>query len=156
MRNQIQVSISNRNEQEANSKVLKHFQYAFTSHELRAIEKLLHPQGVFFGKYSKMKAMGKFYTIFFGEDGIENLFHLSYSKGWSLHPFPGSEVLEIRCSDQNPFEGDVDIKNFGEPADHKISEQVFRFCFQFKDGMIYRLANSIQFLPQGEGVLEDN
>ena len=84
--------------------------------------------------------MGVFHSYFFGEDGISDLFGMSFNYGISLFPLPGAEVVEIRCNNEDPFSGNVsEPKKFGDPADPTLEERVFRFCFEFRDDLIYKI-----------------
>jgi hypothetical protein len=156
MKSNFNITILNSEEQEANSRTLKFFTYAFTAYDVKSIEELLHPKGVFFGKYSRTRAAGIFYTFFFGADGIHELHSMSINRGWSVYPLPGSEVIEIRCSNCDPFSGNSSRKKLGEPEDKQLGEKVFRFCFEFRDEQIYRIEVSRRYVSQDADVCKNN
>lgn len=157
MNNNFNLQLASREEQTANSRILKTFTFAFTSNDIRVIEDLLHPDGVYFGKYTREKALGVFFKYFFGENGIDKLFNVHINKGWSIYPLPGSEVLEFRCADGDPFSGDpFQRKRFGQPQDNSIGERVFRFCFEFKDELISRVEISRKFIGQDDAIKDKN
>ena len=156
MNNNYKTSIFTSEQREDNSRILKYFTYAFTSHSIREIEELLHPDGTFFGKYTRDKAAGIFHSIFFGESGIRELHMIHINRGWSIYPFSGSEVIEFRCSDGDPFEAPKMRKKFGQPQDDKSGEKVYRFCFEFRDELIYRLELPRRFLAQDQDMVERN
>ena len=156
MQNNIYITRTTNEEQKENSRILKYFVYAFTSYNVKAIEEMLHPKGVFFGKYTKSKAAGKFYSIFFGTNGIHEMHDLHINKGLSVFPLPGSEVVEIRCSNQDPFSGSMLHKKFGDKEDAIINEKVFRFCFEFKDELITRIEFSKSFIEHKTEIFTNN
>lgn len=156
MRDNFNITQTTKEEQEANSRILKYFVFAFTAYDVKAIEEMLHPDGVFFGKYSKAKAAGKFYSFFFGSAGIHELHNMSINTGLSMFPLPGSEVVEIRCSNNDPYSGPFSRKKFGEKEDSRIGEKVFRFCFEFKDELISRIEISRKYISRDEDKHKNN
>lgn len=148
--NNVNPSFTTKKERHLNSRKLNYFTYAFNSHDVNAICEMLHPKGMFFGKYTKERVAGVFYSFFFGKEGVQELHSVHINKGWSLSPIPGSEVLEIRCSDGDPFLESEVTKKFGEPQDDAIGEKVFRFCFAFKDDLISRIEYSKHFVGQDD------
>lgn len=156
MNSQFNITIHDHQEQEANSRVLKYFTFAFSAYDMKAIEEFLHPEGIFFGKYSRTKALGYFYSLFFGEGGIQEIHCISVNHGWSVHPLPGSEVLEIRCSNFSPHTGEPIRRKFGEPEVKTAGEKVFRFCFEFKEEKIYRIEFSKRFVEQDDKNFKNN
>ena len=156
MQNNFYITRTTNEEQKENYRILKYFVFAFTSYDVKAIEEMLHPKGVFFGKYSKAKAAGKFYSIFFGTNGIHEMHDLHINTGLSVFPLPGSEVVEIRCSNFSPFTGEPISKKFGEPEEKKLGEKVFRFCFEFKDELITRIEFSKSFIEHRTELFKNN
>lgn len=154
--NKINPSITTREERHTNSRTLKYFTFAFTSHDVNSICEMLHPDGVFFGKYTKERAAGIFYAFFFGKEGIHELHSIYINRGWSLSPLPGSEVVEFRCSDGDPFLGLEARKKLGAPQDNPIGEKVLRFCFEFKDDKISRIEFSKRIIEQDEKNFKNN
>jgi hypothetical protein len=134
----VQITKATQDEQLSNTRFLRYFEYAFTANDVGTIREKLHEDGQFFGKYTKEKAAGVFYKLFFGENGIHELFNVQLNRGVALDGIPGAEVVEFRFSDAEP-NSPITRKKFGEPADHSINERVFRFCFEFKDDLIYRI-----------------
>lgn len=156
MQNNFYITRTTNEEQKENSRILKYFVFAFTSYDVKAIEEMLHPKGVFFGKYSKAKAAGKFYSIFFGTNGIHEMYNLHINTGLSVFPLSGSEVVEFRCSNFSPFTGEPISKKFGEPEEKKLGEKVFRFCFEFKDELISRIEFSKSFIEHRTELFKNN
>lgn len=133
--NGISITKTTAAEQIQNSRLMTYFVHAFVANNVDALKGMLHDDGLFMGKYSKAKMAGVFYNIFFGTDkGIQMLFNVNINHGVALNKIPGAEVVEIRCSDE-----DVPPAKFGEPANTKKGERVFRFCFRFKEGKIIDL-----------------
>jgi hypothetical protein len=134
------------NEQIQNSRLLNSFLHAFIANDVNAIKGMLHNEGFYFGKYSKSKAAGYFYSIFFNEkSGIHHLFDINVNKGIALNKIPGSEVLEIRCCHK------INEKSkFGSLEDIFIGERVFRYCFLFKDSKILDIQIPTRFIEKAE------
>lgn len=142
--NEVQISKTSLDDQKSNTRFLRHFEFAFCANDVTTIREKLHQDGFFFGKYSKEKAAGVFYKLFFGENGIHELYNVMVNRGIALDGIPGSEVVEFRCSNAEPHSA-VSKKKFGSPADSSINERVFRFCFEFKDDKIYRIVVPTKF-----------
>lgn len=153
--NEVQISKTTLDEQISNTHFLRYFEFAFSANDVATIREKLHPDGVFFGKYSKEKAAGVFYKLFFGEDGIHELFNVMVNRGIALDGIPGAEVVEFRCSDAEPHSAACK-KKFGTPADPSINERVFRFCFEFRDDKIFRIVVPTKYLMNNTSELKDN
>jgi hypothetical protein len=143
--NHAQISKATSDEQLSNSRFLRYFEFAFSANDVNTIREKLHKDGVYFGRYSSDKAAGVFYKLFFGENGIHELYNVVVNRGIALDGIPGAEVLEFRCSDSDP-RSQVGNKKFGEPADASINERVFRFCFEFRDDKIFRIVVPTKFI----------
>ena len=63
---------------------------------------------------------------------------MEVNKGISMDDIPGEVVLELRCSDFNPFTDDAERlnKEFGEAPYLSINELIYRFAFSFKEEKI--------------------
>ena len=125
-------------EQEFNSRLLSTFETMFSANAFNKLKGILHPEGTYFGKMNREKACGHFYNIFFGKDGCSEKFNMEVNKGISMDHIPGEVVLELRCSDFNPFTDDAEKlnKEFGEAPDLSINELIYRFAFSFKEEKI--------------------
>lgn len=134
------------NEQIQNSRLLNSFLHAFIANDVNAIKGMLHDDGFYFGKYSKSKAAGYFYSLFFNEkSGIHHLFDVNVNRGIALNKIPGSEVIEIRSCHKHNHKS-----KFGSVEDIFIGERVFRFCFLFKDDLIFDIQIPTLFIEKAE------
>jgi hypothetical protein len=139
-------------EQIQNSRLMTYFVHAFVANNVDALKGMLHDEGVFMGKYSKVKMAGVFYNIFFGsEKGIQMLFNVHINHGVALNKISGAEVVEIRFCDE-----DVPVAKFGEPANTKKGERVFRFCFRFKEGKIIDIQCPTRFVESTDELTANN
>jgi hypothetical protein len=143
MRN-VQITKASIDEQMSNSRFLRYFEFAFVSNDVGTLREKLHANGIFFGKYSKEKTAGIFYKMFFGSKGIHELFNVHVNRGIALDGIPGAEVVEFRFSDVDPHS--PKRREFGDPADKAINERVFRFCFEFRDDLIYRIVVPTKYM----------
>ncbi len=128
-------------EQFINMRLLTTFEFIFSANDFHNLQGILHDNGRYFGKMNKEKACGYFYHLFFKKGGTSEKFQLHTLRGITLDHTPGETVLELRCSNQNPFIDDraVEKRNFGEAPDTSIDEKVYRFAFSFKDEKIYSI-----------------
>lgn len=142
----ISIIKSSASEQRQYSRLTNYFVHAFNGSNVDAIKDMLHDDGLFLGKYSKSRMLGEFYNMFFGKDHIKYIFHHSrVNRGISLDKLPGAEVVEIRTSND-----EFSKPKLGEPADPKKEERVFRFCFRFKDDLIYDIQVPKHFIESAE------
>lgn len=125
-----------------NTRLLQSFSFAFSAHDSQNLLGMLHDDGAFFGKMNKSRAVGHFYTLFFGENGIQNKMHIDINRGFALGCLSGQEVLEFRWSDFDPFNDSQVLKKrfFGAEEDKSINERVIRLAFSFKDELIYSIS----------------
>lgn len=125
-----------------NTRLLQSFSFAFSANDSQNILGMLHDEGVFFGKMNKSRAIGNFYTLFFGKNGIHNKIHIEINRGFALGYLSGQEVLEFRWSDFDPFNDSQVLKKrfFGAEEDKSINERVIRLAFSFKDELIYSIS----------------
>lgn len=146
----ISIIKSSASEQRQYSRLTSYFVHAFNGSNVDAIKDMLHEDGLFLGKYSKTRMLGEFYNMFFGKDHMKYIFHHTrVNKGIALDKLPGAEVIEIRiCNDE------FLKRKLGEPADPKKEERVFRFCFRFKDDLIYDIQVPTRFIESAE-ILQD-
>jgi hypothetical protein len=122
-------------------RLLDTFKTIFSSTNFSHLKDILHNEGVFFGKMNRDKACGYFYNLFFNEGGTSEKFHIQFLRGITLDRYAGENVLEIRCSEFDPFTFDYAVinKKFGDELDLTINESIFRFAFSFKDDQIYTI-----------------
>jgi hypothetical protein len=140
----INIIKSSAQERRQYSRMINAFIHAFNGTNVDALESMLHPEGLFLGKYSKKKMAGVFYNMFFGKDDIEYVFfHTHVNKGIALDKIPGAEVIEIRISDKQ-----LERTRLGDPPNKSIDERVFRFCFRFHDDMIIEIQTPTKFIEQ--------
>ncbi len=140
------------NEQKQNTKLLNCFMHAFIANDVNSIENMLHDDGLYFGKYSKSKVAGYFYKLFFNEkNGIHDLFDVNVNKGIALNKIPGSEVLEVRLCNQFKAKS-----KFGSIQDIFIDERVFRYCFLFKDDLIFDIQIPTRFIEKADDLKASN
>ena len=134
------------------SSMINSFALALNGHSLDLIGNKLHEDGLFLGKYSKQRFLAYLYALFFNEkDGLHN-YHVTYvNYGTALNKFPGAEVLEIRCLKKR-----FPRSSFGMMEDPFIGERVFRFCFQFKDDLIYAVERPTRFTRHVEKMKSQN
>jgi len=147
-----------KNEQEANANILKAFAFAYASKDVQNIKNLLHSYGRYFGKMNKEMALGYFFGIFNGPNGIKNKYHIVENEGVSCDHLPDEMVLEIRCSDWDPFSGEIPwrSKKFGDAVDHEMKEVIHRFAFSFKEGKIFTIRKPHKAIGLGNPVIELN
>jgi hypothetical protein len=134
-----------------NTMVLNHFTEAFSASDVKTIRELLHPEGVFFGRYSRDRVVGQFHNLFYGEAiRLEDYGFVRYRSGIALTDIPGAEMVEIRC-------GKKPIKtNFGDPPCTLNGERVIRLCFLFKDGKIFSMKVPKKFTTRKDPSLPQN
>ncbi len=137
----VSINRITKQEQVNNAKLLSTFQFVFSANDFTNLKELLHPHGRFFGKMNREKVCGYFYSIFFGINGTSEKYHVQGLHGISLDASPGETVLELRCSEFDPFRDDCSLleKNFGEKPDSRINESIHRFAFTFRDGKIFTI-----------------
>ena len=147
-----------KNEQESNANILKAFAFAYASKDVQNIKNLLHTFGRYFGKMNKEMAAGYFFGIFNGPNGIKDKYHIVENEGVSCDHLPGEMVLEIRCSDRDPFSGEIPwrSKKFGDAVDHEMKEVIHRFAFSFKEGKIFTIRKPHEAIGLGNPVIELN
>ena len=147
-----------KNEQEANANILKAFAFAYASKDVHNIKNLLHTYGRYFGKMNKEMAVGYFFGIFNGPNGIKDKYHIVENEGVSCDHLPGEMVLEIRCSDWDPFSGEIPwrSKKFGDAVDHEMKEVIHQFAFSFKEGKIFTIRKPHKAIGLENPVIELN
>ena len=71
---------------------------------------------------------------------------------------PGEVVLELRCSNFDPFTDNISIvdKAFGEKPDSSIDETIYRFAFSFKDEKIYSIRVPSKSISENNKLKENN
>lgn len=145
-------------EQQFNTRLLSTFETMFSANSFNKLKDILHSKGTYFGKMNREKACGLFFTIFFGKDGCNEKFHMEVNKGISMDHIPGEVVLELRCSDFNPFTDDADRlnKEFGEAPDSSINEIIHRFAFSFKDEKIFSVRIPGKCIPDSSSLIYNN
>jgi hypothetical protein len=145
-------------EQGLNSRILEAFKSAYSSKDVQNIKHLLHDHGRYFGKMNKEMAAGYFYGIFNGPDGIKDKYHVVENEGVSCDHFPGEIVLEIRCSDWDPFSGDIPwrSKEFGDALDHEMKEVIHQFAFTFLDGKIITIRKPLKAVGLENVIINSN
>jgi hypothetical protein len=147
---------------EVNSDLLNEFCHAFSSANINAILDLLHDRGRFFNDLSKEKAAGVFHKMIHGPHGIKTRNSYKYNHGISLDIFPGQEVLEIRCYNEN-FD-DVsrfDVERFlgpefGEPIVHTKNEIIYRFVFRYYEHKIFDIKMPHSAVANSERIVSNN
>jgi len=132
---------TDKNTQQANAKLLEAFSDAYSRKNIEQIRVLLHPFGLYFGTTNMTVALNNFSKIFNGENGIKNKFHITFNEGISCDALPGEIILEIRCSDWDPFKSAIPWKSigFGIEEDLEMNEVVHQFAFTFKDRKIFTI-----------------
>ncbi len=145
-------------EQAINSRILEAFKSAYSSKDVQNIKHLLHDHGRYFGKMNKEMAAGYFYGIFNGPDGIKDKYHVVENEGVSCDHFPGEIVLEIRCSDWDPFSGDIPwrSKEFGDALDNEMKEVIHQFAFTFLDGKILTIRKPLKAVGLENVIINSN
>ena len=145
-------------EQQFNSRLLSTFETMFSANSFHNLKGILHAEGVFFGRMNRDKACGYFYNIFFCENGSSEKFNLEVNRGISMDNKPGEVVLELRCSNFDPFSDNVSIvdKAFGEKPDFSIDETIYRFAFSFKDEKIYSIRVPRKSISENNKLKENN
>jgi hypothetical protein len=141
-----------------NTNLLLIFSNAFAACDTSHIEKMLHTNGVFFGKMNKTKAVGFFYKLFFSENGVHSKFNIDINRGFALGHFSGQEVLEFRWSDFDPFINPPTaiMKPFGSKENKVINEKVIRFAFTFKKGKIFTISIPTKFTDSLSNLISEN
>ena len=146
----ISILKSTKDERSQYSRFMNYFVHAFNGSNVDALKGMLHDKGLFLGNYSKERMAAEFYNMFFGKDHEKFMFHHArVNRGIALDKIPGAEVIEIRLSTEERSR-----RKFGEPADPKTAERVFRFCFQFKYDLIYDIQVPKHFIESAE-ILSD-
>lgn len=137
-------------EQFNNSKLLERFSIAFSANDPKSIREMLHPDGVFFGKYNNIKAAGCFYSIFFGEKGISELHHMTIRTGFTLDHLAGEVVLEFRSSNFDPFVDNSEdySPRFGDKAYMSYEEVVYQFAFGFSGNKIISIRKPLKSISK--------
>lgn len=130
---------------ELNSEILNVFCQALSTSNIYGIIHNLHDHGRFFNGLSKEKAVIVLHKMIYGPKGIKSRNAFTYNRGISLDIYPGQEVLEIRCYNQQanedsaedvePFKG----PNYGESTMICKDEIIFRFVFRFHEHKIFNL-----------------
>ena len=145
-------------EQQFNSRLLSTFETMFSANSFHNLKGILHAEGVFFGRMNREKACGYFYNIFFGDNGSSEKFNLEVNRGISMDNKPGEVVLELRCSNFDPFSDNISIvdKAFGEKPDYRIDETIYRFAFSFKDERIYSIRVPRKSISENNKLKENN
>jgi len=149
-------------EMEINSDLLNEFCFAFSSANIGAILELLHNHGRFFNNLSKGKAAGVFHKMIHGTKGIKSKNSFKYNRGISLDIFPGQEVLEIRCYDENLDDSSCfDFErflgpSFGEPIVHSKNEIIFRFVFRYYEHKIFDVKMTNNAVANPERIVSNN
>jgi hypothetical protein len=156
--NKTMIHKTTKNEQEANSQILKAFGSTYASKDVQNIKNLLHTYGRYFGKMNREMAAGYFYGIFNGPNGIKDKYHIVENEGVSCDYLPGEMVLEIRCSDWDPFSGEIPwrSKKFGDAVDQEMKEVVHQFAFTFKEGKIFSIRKPHRAIGLEDPVIELN
>jgi ketosteroid isomerase-like protein len=145
-------------EQQFNSRLLSTFETMFSANSFHNLKGILHEEGVFFGRMNREKACVYFYNIFFGDNGSSEKFNLEVNRGISMDNRPGEVVLELRCSNFDPFTDNVSIvdKAFGEKPDSSIDETIYRFAFSFKDEKIFTIRVPRKSISENNKLKENN
>jgi hypothetical protein len=138
------------------------FCYAFSAGDINGLMGLLHENGRFFNDLSKGRAAGELHKMMNGQKGIKSRNAFKYNRGISLDIFPGQEVLEIRCYNQN-FEDDsmFDLDGFmgpkfGEPPVEGKNEIVYRFVFRYQDFKIIELKMASKAIANPKRIISNN
>ena len=145
----LKIIKSNLDEQISNTEIMWEFSLSFQSCNSKGIYDLLHEDGVFFGKYTKENVISVLHTFMYNE--ITKRWRFITNRGISLDKIYGAEVLEMRFIEpRKSFKVDedyfVNVKPvFGSPANTEIEEKVVRFCFEFKDGKIFRIESPTKY-----------
>ena len=149
-------------EMERNSDIMNDFCYAFSASDINGLMSLLHENGRFFAHMSKGRAAGEFHRMMNGPQGIKTRNAFKYNRGISLDIFPGQEVLEIRCFNENyedesifDFEKFLGPK-FGEPAVQSKNEIIFRFVFRYQDFKIIELKMASNAVANPKRIISNN
>ena len=138
------------------------FCYAFSAGDINGLMNLMHENGRFFNDLSKGRAAGVLHRMIHGPKGVKSRNAFKYNRGISLDIFPGQEVLEIRCFNQN-FE-DESLFNldgvlgpkFGEPAVEEKNEIVYRFVFRYQDFKIIELKMASNAIANPRRIISNN
>ena len=142
------IKTTNR-ERVINSFLSKSFIETIRYKKFEKLKDLLHDQGVYFQSKNKSEAILH----------LENLINLKASGKFNVYTNHGltmdldfvNEVIEIRFIDcinaflyqDNYF--NTKAPKFGSNPNKKIREVLFRFCFEFKDGKIYKISTPSLF-----------
>ena len=161
MRNNLTKRFSDR-EKEKNSDIMNDFCYAFSAGDINGLMSLLHENGRFFNNLNKGRAAGEFHKMINSAKGIKTRNAFKYNRGISLDIFPGQEVLEIRCYNQNydeesmfNLEGFLGPK-FGEPAVESKNEIIYRFVFRYHDFKIIELKLASKAIAHAKRIISNN
>ena len=142
-----------------NSSIINDFAHAFSSFDVEDLMSLLHENGCFFNGYNKGRTYGIFRKMIHGANGIKSRNCMQFNRGISLTIFPGQEVLEIRCynEDLDFYSGKNHvIRTFGQPADPSIQEIVYRFVFRFQDFKIIEIKMATRSIENVEKLIIKN
>jgi hypothetical protein len=126
-----------------NSELLNNFCQAISTSNMYGIMYLLHDHGRFFNGLSKEKTVSVLHKLVHGPKGMKSRNTLKFNRGISLDIYPGHEVLEIRCYNQQADEdsdGDAERfmgPDFGEPILSSKDEIIYRFVFRFYEQKIF-------------------
>jgi hypothetical protein len=128
-------------ERQANEKLLTKFSDAFNSaFNEAAMEKILHPNGRFFGNMNYIRAISAMRKKATGKNGIGDRFFKDTNYGIATDHKIGEVVMELRFSDFDPFiDEDYPSYTFGDCSDYRFDELIIYFAFSFKDGKIYSI-----------------
>ena len=121
---------------------IKHrLEAAILTENMTILSELLHPRGVFFGKFSRGQAMVyliKKFDKLKRKPGRDNM---NINHGFSFDHFPKQDVIEFRFS---VWGSDFTVRDFtppefGLPKRPEFDEGITRLALEFKDDKIYSI-----------------
>ena len=136
---QLQIS---KEEIKKNEDVLMDFQFAFLTRNLKRIDFLLSPNGIFFGRQSVSYGKGKLYALLNSDSHQEKDFAHVTGQGFSNDHLPGELVLEFRypiLTPDNVMDYPEEFLLFGRPPVDGFQEEVIRIALKIEKGKITSL-----------------
>ena len=149
---QMTINKTSEDQKIIHSRLIKSFALGFTTNSIEFLDTKLHDDGLFLNKYSKRRFLAYLYELFYDKKVGINELEVSYLNfGIALNKIPGAEVLEIRCTKKRYLRS-----KFGEMEDPFIGERVFRFCFQFKDDLIFAIEQPTRYTKYADKMMVAN